>query len=625
MSNRTATGAVALAIALQAASAAAQNPTAAPLNRSAAVTVSATRIETSLERVASSVTVIEGEELRRKQHRLVVDALREVPGVDVKRNGGPGSNTSIFLRGAESDHTLVLVDGVELNDPSAPSRVPFLNHLTTDEVERIEILRGPQSGVWGGDAIGGVVNVITRSGEGPLSASAWGEAGSYQTGRGGLRVSGSGGPFRALAAVSYGDTSGFSARESGREDDAYHNLTGVVRLGLEPHPNLDLDLMVRHVDARIDFDESSRERGVSTDANQTLGRLGGRRELYGGRWVQELALRHSHHERDTESSFSREVDGDLFALEWRNDLRWVEGHTITVGAEHEWEWANSGSIDDSARTLAFYAQDQFERGAVFGTLGLRLDDHSDFGSEVTYRAGLGYRIEATGTTLRATAGTGFKAPALGQLNSRVSSGNPDLEPETARGFDLGVEQSLPGGLGEVGAAFFANDIDDIIVAVFDAGRSSFVNFNVDEARTRGVEAWFRARASKRAELRGSYTWTDTEARGQPAGFGLREGGRLLRRPSHKAGIELRSLWIGNRLDTTLRLSWVGGRSDLDPTTFATVRAEDYVVVDASARLRLREGMRLFARIENALDRDYEDVLGFSTPGFSAYGGLEVTF
>lgn len=596
-----------------------------PPRRLEPVVVTATRLETPADAVASSVTVLRGEDLRRKQYRLVVDALREVPGLDVKRNGGPGSNTSIFIRGADSDHTLVLVDGIEINDPSAPSRVPFLSHLTTDEVERIEILRGPQSGVWGSDAIGGVVHVITRHGEGPLRATAWGEGGSYSTGRGGLRLSGSNGSIRYLASASYADTESFSAREGGDEHDPYRNATGIVRLDWAPTSDLDLGLLVRHTDARIDFDGFSVERGQHTDVEQTLARADSRLRLLGGRWEQDLSLRYARHERDTTGSSPSLVDGELLALGWRHDLRLIEGHTFTFGVEHEWEWADLPGLDGRARTLAFYAQDQIQWGNAFGSLGLRLDDHSEFGSRLTGRAAAGLRIPETGTLLRSSIGTGFKAPSLSQLDPGSFGGNPELDPEESWGLDAGLEQSLWEERLRLGATFFLNRFEDLILAVFDAGAGAFVNTNVDRASAYGVEAFGVLEPLPWLTLRGSYTWTESEARGNPAGFGLVEGERLLRRPTHKAEAEVRSRWLSGRLDTSLRLSWVGSRSDLDPVSFARVRADDYFVVDASGTWQATERLRFFARIENALDRDYEDVLGFATPSLSAYGGVEIQF
>jgi vitamin B12 transporter len=597
-----------------------------PLHQLEDVVVTASRIETPAQQVASTVTVLSGKELRRKQYRLVVDALREVPGLDVKRNGGPGSNTSVFIRGADSDHTLVLIDGVEINDPSAPSRVPLISHLTTDNIDRVEILRGPQSTVWGGDAIGGVIHIITKSGAGPLSGSGWAEGGSYTTGRGGVDVSGKTGVVSYSLSASHSDTEGFSARSAGKERDGYRNTTASTRFTLDLGEAFDMDLVVRHTDAAIEFDGFTAERDNRIDVEQTIVTLQPTIRLFDDSWEQELSLRYARHERDTKSASPSLVEGELFGAGWRNDLRLVDGHTLTMGLEGEWEEADFPTFGDTARTFAAYVQDQIEWGQrVFGTAGVRVDDHDAFGTEVTYRLAAGYRIPETGTTFRSSFGTGFKAPSLSQLSPSAFGGNPDLHAEASRGLDLGVEQSLWGQRLKLGVTYFQNWIDDLIVAVFDSDAGAFRNVNVDEARTRGAETYFVLEPGASLTIHGSYTYTNTEAHGNPAGFGLEEGSRLLRRPEHKAQLQVHTRWLGGRGGSTLRLTWMGGRSDLDPTTFATVRADDYFVVDLSGSFGVTEHVRLFARVENLLDKDYEDVLGFATPGLSAYGGVELRY
>jgi len=601
-----------------------------PVHRLDSVVVSATRVETPASEVASSVTVLDGEALRRQQHHLVVDALRQVPGVDVRRSGGPGTETSVFLRGAESDHTLVLVDGVELNDPAAPSRGPILTHLTLDNVERIEVLRGPQSGVWGSDAIGGVINIVTGSGEGPPRGSLSAEGGSFDSARTRFDVSGSAGPLRYALGGSFLDTEGFSAMEPGDEDDGYRNATGSARFELALGEDVDLDLVLRHTDARTEFDEGGNEKGPHTDVEQSVVRFAPRWRLFEGLWEQELGVRYARHERDTDGSFPSVVEGELFGLSWRHDLRLFEDQTTTLGLEGEWEEADvSGSfttLADSARTWSAYLQQQFAWGQrVFGTLGARFDDHSEFGSALTYRGALGYRIPETGTTLRASYGTGFKAPSLTQLDPEVFGGNPDLDEERSEGFDVGVEQRLWNDRVTVGVTYFHNWFDDLIESVFDPGLGEFLNANVDEARALGVETFADLRLTDAIRLRVHYTHTDTEAEGQPEGFGLEEGAPLLRRPEHKAGLGLDTRWLDGRGDLAVQVEWVGGREDLDPTTFATVRTDDHVVVELRGGFQVLDWLRVFARVENLFDEDYQDVLGFGTAGISGYGGLEVRF
>jgi vitamin B12 transporter len=601
-------------------------PPAAPLHRLDPVITTATRNEVPPDEVASSVTVITAEEIERKQYRLVSEALRDVPGLDVRRNGGPGTNTSIFIRGADSDHTLVLLDGIELNDPSSPSRVPFLNHLTTDAVERIEIVRGPQSSLYGADAIGGVVHIITKRGDGPLSASGEAEGGSYSTARGSATLAGTRAGFAYALTGSHFSTEGFSASSAGTERDGYRNTTGSGRWGFTSGGPFGADASVRFTDARVEFDGFSSEEGHHTDARQILAQLTPHLSLFEGRWKQELALRTAHHTRDTASSSPTEVDGTFYAIDWKHELHVLEGHLVTLGLEREWEEAEFDTFDDSRHTLALYFQDRITWGErLFGTLGLRFDDPSDFDSHITYRATGGVRIRELHTVVRSSFGTGFKAPSLSQLDSRAFAGNPDLHPEESLGLDVGIETAFWRDRALATATFFYNDVDELIVGVFDPTTGSFLNFNVDRAKTLGVEVCIRIDLLPALHLAGNYTYTDTEARGTPAGFGLEEGGPLLRRPKHKASVDLFWSFLDERGELGASILYVGRRRDLDPVTFDAVIADDYVTLDLNGRFRITRWLEAFGRIENVLDEGYEDVLGFNAPGLSAWGGIRLRY
>jgi vitamin B12 transporter len=590
------------------------------------VVVTATRIETPSAQVASSVTVMTAEEIERRQYRLVTDALRHVPGVDVRRNGGPGTNTSLFIRGADSDHVLVLLDGVEMNDPSSPSRVPFLNHLTTEDIERIEVVRGPQSSLYGGDAMSGVVQIFTKRGDGDLSVSGMAEGGSYSSARATVSLSGSTDRLDYAVAGSHWSSDGYSASSAGSERDPYRNTTASGRFGWMWNERLAVDGMVRFSDAKVEFDGFSVEEDHHTDAEQLLARIAPRVRLFDGRWQQTLAVQYSRHERDTASTFPSKVDGTLYAVDWQNDLRLFSEQVVTMGIEGEWEEAEFSTFDDSRRTLGLYLQDRFTWGErLFGTLGVRFDDPSDFDSRVTYRFTAGTRIPEIHTVVRSSYGTGFKAPSLSQLNPLAFGGNADLDPERSKGFDFEIEPALWDGKFVGSATFFYNVIDDLIVAVFDPVTSSFLNFNVDRATALGVEATFSIEPISNLRVIGSYTFTRTKATGTPAGFGLEEGSRLLRRPDHKATFDVVWQFLGGRGELSTSVLYVGRRRDLDPNTFAAVTADDYTTVNVAARFNVTDWLEVYVRIDNVFDEDYEEVLGFSTAGLSAYGGIRLRY
>ncbi len=277
-------------------------------------------------------------------------------------------------------------------------------------------------------------------------------------------------------------------------------------------------------------------------------------------------------------------------------------------------------------TLGFYTQDQFTLGKnLFGTVGVRLDDHSEFGSETTFRVAGAYRLLGNGAVIRASYGTGFKAPALSQLNPLAFGGNPNLKPETSRGFDVGWEHTSDDHGWVVGATYFENRMNDLIVAVFDPMTSLFQNFNVDEAEARGLELHFYLTPTASMSLRGSYTYTDTEAKGSPQGFGLQEGSSLLRRPRHKGGFDVGYRFFQEKANLMVGMSYVGKRDDIDPVSFSLREADEYVLVNLTASVDATRTLRLFGRIDNLLDEDYEEILGFSTADLSGYAGVQFTF
>jgi len=589
------------------------------------VVVTATRTPVPADEIGSSVSVLDAERLERRGARLVADALRRVPGVDVRRTGGPGSATSVFLRGTDSDHTLVLLDGIELNDPSSPNRAAVLGDLTLDGLDRIEVLRGPQSTLYGSDAVGGVIQLFTRRGAGDPRTDVRVEGGSYGTL--GLGVASSGGGERASYSVSASrwTTDGFSAATGGVEDDAYDNSTLSGRLGWGDPDGSGVDVVARWVDGSVDFDGFDAEAGNRIDSRETLARLAPRLVSADGRLRQRWGVALARHRRDTTSAAPSLIEGELFSVDWQADLALGARHTLSGGLASEWETAELSGQGDGTRSIGAFVQDRVSGAHWFGTAGVRLDDHADFGSESTFRLAGGRRFGDGRTIVRASAGSGYKAPSLTELSASAFAGNPDLEPETSLGADLGVERRTAGGRAALRATLFATRIDELIVAVFDPGTGLFRNVNVDEADSTGVELGLDLDPRGPLSVAASYTWNDTEARGTPQSFGLQPGSRLLRRPEHRGGVEFDLAFPSERGHAFVAATWVGDRADVDPATFAVVEAPSYVVVDAAAQVALGAALRLELRVDNLLDEDYEEVLGFATAGRSGYAGLRYAF
>lgn len=601
------------------------------------VVVTATKIETPTKEVGSSITVISAEEIENKQRTSVQEVLRGTPGLDVVQNGSFGATTSVFLRGANSEHTLVLIDGIEVNDPISTGRAFNFGNLTTENIERIEILRGPQSTLYGSDALGGVINIITKKGEGPPKVYASAEYGSHETFRETVGLSGGNDLTYYSLSVSRLDTDGISARDEddgNREEDGHENTSISAKVGLTPTDNTDLALIARYTDASVDLDSFAGDDPNSVqDTEHFFIRGQATVTLFDGFWEQTGSVSYSDTERDSDdppdpmnplgsTSF---FDGELLKFEWQHNLYLHETNTLTLGVEtEEEEGLSRSSFGDfpkkDVRMNGYYVQDQIKLwNRFFTTVGVRLDDHESFGSETTFRVASAYIFEETGTKLKGSYGEGFKAPSLYQLFAPDDPffgpvGNPNLEPEESEGWDIGIEQELFDGKVLLGATYFENDFDNLIIFVSGDG---FVN--VSQAESEGVELSAEIYPCENLSIRANYTYMETKDKST--------GEELVRRPGNKAGIDVNYRFLEDRANMNLEVLYVGEREDTDFSTFpsTTVTLDDYTVVNLAASYDVCENLRIFGRVENIFDEDYEEVLGFGVPGFSAYAGVRVMF
>jgi len=596
------------------------------------------RLPTPTQEVGSSVTVITAEQLAESGKKMVLDVLREVPGVDVV--GGPGQIASVFIRGAKSEHTLVLIDGVEANDPISPGRDYDFAHLTLDNVERIEILRGPQSTLYGSDAMGGVINIVTKKGKGPPKVSFAAEAGSHYTCHKTLTVLGGTDLFNYAAALSRLTSRGISAasqRDGNTEKDRYENTSFAARFGLMPLKELDLDFFARFIDAQADLDNFGGPGGDDPNNRQRTEegffRAQGTLRLLDDFWRQQLGLSYAQHRRtnrndpDNDHPLDRErahYHGELYKVDWQHTLNLHPSNDLTFGLEYEEErgrsrYASEGlwgpftdvMREESAATRSVFLQDQVRLGdRFFATLGMRTDDHEAFGSKTTYRIAPVMHVTTT-TRLKGSLGTGFKSPTLFQLFS--SYGNPDLQPENSRGWDVGLEQDFWGKRLTLGATYFRNDFHNMID--YDYATSKYIN--VKEAMTYGVEATAALRPTDNLTFQASYTRQETEDRST--------GEALLRRPKTKvsARVNYRFAQHGN---VSVSVLYIGGREDMDFTDWPAQRTRlgSYTLLNAAASYDITKNVQVFARLENILAEEYEEVFGYGTLGRCAYAGVKVS-
>ncbi|SLN76682.1 TonB-dependent receptor plug domain-containing protein [Oceanibacterium hippocampi] len=603
------------------------------------VVVSASRVPLPASESGSAVTVITADEIARKQVRLVSDVLRDVPGIAVSRSGGAGNFTQIRIRGAESNHTLVRINGVELNDPSGASEFDFGNFLASD-IERIEVLRGPQSALYGSDAIGGVINIITRKGRGQTTAYLDLEAGARRTGQISAGIRGGGDRYHYSLGGTGLTTDGVSVApesEGNSETDGYRNQTYDMRLGATPLPNLDLELFVRHVNSTVETDDQPAVAGIirtvdddsETRTRQWTGRAQAKYTLFDGAWEHILGADYNEDSADSlaAGAVTFESEGEKKKFDYQTNVFFetpsVAGarHTVTLLAEREHEsqvtkspFGGSDLDLTSNGYVGEYRVGLWER--VFLSGSMRYDDNEIFDDATTYRVTAAYLHEETATRLHGSYGTGVKNPTLFELFGFGPTfvPNPGLSQEKSKGWDIGVEQEILDGRATIDVTYFDNRITDLIQG---AGNTA-INIS-GTSRIRGIEVAARATLLEGLTLGASYTYTD----GQDA-----NGDRLIRLARHIASGDLNYAFADGRANVNLGVRYNGEQQDFQFSNFFInrdrVTLDDYVLVNVAASYRLQEHVELYARVENLLDEDYQEVLGFSNPGIGGFVGVRFT-
>jgi vitamin B12 transporter len=611
------------------------------------IIVTATRLDSPAKEVASSVTVISSDDLERLKRSLVLDVLRNVPGVSITQNGGPGGAASVFLRGANSEHTLVLLDGVELNDSINPSRSADLAHLYLEDIERIEVLRGPQSPLFGSDALGGIINIITKKGEGRPKLTMVSSGGAYGTFAGQAGVSGSAKKANYSFGLSRFETKGVSAADStlagNTEKDGYRNLTLSGRVGLRLKENLEVSLTARSIGAKTDLDNFGGPSGDDPNSVQDYRSFFFRSEIRGlflkNRWEQKLAIGvvdsrrtldnpvDTAHPLESESGLYK---GRLLKFDWQNNFFLHPSNTLTLGIEHETEkgesdyvaqgpWGSSVSFFPSknATMTGIYVQDHLRfADRLFLTAGVRLDHHSQAGEAATYRLAQAYIFKASGTKLRASVGTAFKAPSLYQLYAPGTFfgpiGNVILKPERSLGWDAGVEQPLFGERMRFAATYFHNDFTNLINFDFALGYT-----NIGKAESKGLEIEVEGRPNRKIFLRVSYTRLEAEDKITSA--------PLLRRPGHSLSASF-SFSFFEKWRASASFDFVGKREDLDYWSWPSrpVTLSPYSLLNVIISNDVSSHLQIFCRLDNILNQRYELVYGYGTLGLSAQIGAKIS-
>ncbi|WP_447765154.1 TonB-dependent receptor plug domain-containing protein [Sphingopyxis panaciterrae] len=614
------------------------------------IIVTATRAPLMLDEIPSSIAVLDKAAIDRSQDIGVTELLLRTPGISISRNGGYGTSTSLRIRGAESEHTVVVIDGVKLNDPSSTGGGFNFANLLAGDISRIEVLRGPQSILWGSQAIGGVVNIVTASPEKELEGSFDLEAGSRETVSARAAIGGRTGPLRWRIGGQSFATDGISSHAKafgGVEADGYRNRSVSGRAALDLADNVSVDARAYYSSGRVEFD------GFNTDSKdyglnkEFVGYAGLNFDLADGRFRNRIAYAYTDTNRDNFNPDrarprSFEADGSNKRWEYQGSFDFSDRITAIVGVENERSDFRSRSPSASLATpLPAFARGKAEITSAYGQLsvepidgltlngGVRYDDHNRYGGQTLFAAGGVWRL-ATGTVLRASYGEGFKAPSLYQLFSEY--GNIALDPEEAHGWEAGIEQQLFDRKLIVGATWFDRKTTNQIIyngcsspstdpMCFVPGDPATPRFgyylNVARSEAHGVEA-AAALTLGGLTLDGNYSWIVAEDRSAgTANFGK----WLPRRPRNTANASASYAFdFGLELGAAVR--WSG--KSFDNASNAT-RLDDYTLVDLRAEYELSDGVKLFARAENIFDEQYMTAFRYGSLGRSVYAGIRGRF
>jgi vitamin B12 transporter len=589
--------------------------------------------------IGSAVTVITRDDIDSRQARYVTDLLRAVPGFSVSHSGVVGSQTQVRVRGSEANHVLVLIDGVRANDPATGDEFRW-EYLATANIERIEIVRGPQSALWGSDAVGGVVHIITRAGGERPGFDGYLEGGSENTRNGAFSARFGNDAWTVAIGAEQLTTDGFNISRSGDETDDAEITTATVNARFSPREAIALDIGLRSVEAYSQFDGVDwyvtglpTDSDVATDTAQLYAHVGASFGTAEQRVRHHVKLRYfdSDNRNVLEGRADISTASDRRSVAYQADLD-VGNNRVAIAVEHETTgFEQRGAVifddpnQDQSMDVTSVVADFQGRGtdAMTWLLSARYDDSSDFDDVVTGRASLAWHVSET-TTLRANVGSGQKTPTFVErfgYYAQSFEGNPELKPERSTSYDVGIDQHL--GAVAVQLSLFRQDLRDEINGFHCPNPwpapCTAVNMGGTSRRS-GVELGANWSALESLEFGLSYTYTDSADADSAA---------ELRRPRHAGSVHANYRFMEQRGQFSLAADYGGTRQDVFyppwPNPSEIVTLDDYWLVDVVLQYRVSDELTMFARGSNLLDTKYEQVFGYRTPGRSWYGGIRVQF
>lgn len=606
------------------------------------VYISATKTALSPLQVSSTISSIEQTEIRAKSTFTLYDVIKDEFGLTLARYGGPGQLSYIYTRGAAASQTLITLDGVELNMVNDPTNTVDLANIMLDNIERIEIVRGPQSTLYGSEAFGGIINLFSRGGNSDKDSYFFtAEGGSYSSYRGSAGLNGAYNNLTYSLQTSRYITEGFSSAaesDGNTEKDGTKNFNLLSTVGYLFTPSLKLTFTGKYTEADTDLDQTGGKFGDDPSyifaLQETAFKTGLSYELNkDNRVTASASYIRNFRKYSFDSTFNNPAsshssyDGNKFRTELLGDFILNDALRLTAGAETEKEEAISDYFNNgpfgiysstfpkkSLLTASGFLQAQAELYKnLSGSYGIRLDNQERFGNAVTFRIAQGYLIESISTKLKFTYGNAYKAPSLFYLYD-PAYGNADLKPEKSSGWEAGLEHYLSSPSSHIGLTYFRTDYKELFG--FDA---TFRAVNVNAAEAYGAELYFRGEISPVLTIKANYTWMKTADKSPGSAD---ENKPLLRRPEHKLG--LNATWqASEKALVNLQAVFTGIREDKDFSTWPATRKElsSYTLVNAAVSYRAYSFVTVFARAENLLNASYQEVLGYGHPEISFYGGI----
>jgi len=602
------------------------------------IIVTANRSARARSQVGESVTVIGEEEIINRQPSEVLDILRTVPGVTFSRNGGLGTVAGVSIRGAQADQTVVLIDGIKLNDPASPGAGFDFGTLLIGNISRVEVVRGSQSVLYGSQAIGGVVNLLTREPSEQIETFARAEYGARDTSELVGNVSGRLGPVAASVGATYQRTDGISAfndARGGSERDGFESLGVNGKLDIAITGNLSLDLRAFYADGESEADGFAPPTFMLADTEELsrrqdfVGYAGINAALLGGRLRNRLGFAYTNIDRQSidvsggSEAETFDANGENRRFEYQGVFDAADFASLVFGAEREESEFRTSSFGGPASLAQVWINSlygQVNAAPLAGlslTAGLRHDDHETFGSATTFAASGAYTPDGGDTVVRASYGEGFKAPSLFQLFSDF--GNPGLDAERSESWDIGATHGFLGGRAEIGATYFerhgTNEI--VFVGCFQNPLAPcqvpvppFGTYdNIARARAEGWEFGLALRPVDGFDIAMNYSVIDA--------FDEASGNRLPRRAE-----ETFSLVADYRIESGLGIGttiFVAGDSFENAAN--TIRLDGYVLADLRVSYAITDSLEVFGRVENVTDEQYETVFLYGQPGRGVFGGL----